>query len=208
MNEGLAHPLRLVASNLGCVRGDRPVFNNLSFSISSGELLAIVGRNGAGKSSLLRQIAGLVALASGTLTLEGREPDCPIGEHVHFVGHLDALKPSLSVQENLAFWRNFYDTPWNSVEDSMVQLGLLELAELPVAYLSQGQKRRLTLARLLVSRRPVWLLDEPTAALDLAAQQGIAMLIHTHLEKGGIVVAATHGPLGVIPSATLELGLP
>jgi heme exporter protein A len=196
--------MRLVASDLTCVRGGREVFARLEFSLSAGEALVVTGRNGAGKSSLLRMLAGLVRIAAGRLALEGGDPELSIPEQAHYLGHQDALKPSLSVQENLHFWARFLGD--GAIAEALAAVGLDSLAELPAGYLSAGQRRRLSLARLLAVKRPIWLLDEPTSALDAASQARLADLMRRHLAGGGLIVAATHGPLGLEPARELRLG--
>jgi heme exporter protein A len=198
--------MRLVASTLSCVRGGREVFSGLDFAAAAGDLVAITGPNGAGKSSLLRMVAGLVPAASGRLDLEGGAPELPLPEQAHYLGHLDALKPSLSVAENLQFWAAYLGGGGVPVAGALEALGLLALADLPAAYLSAGQRRRLSLARLLVAERPIWLLDEPTSALDSAAQGRLAELMRAHLDRHGIILAATHGPLGIEGARELRLG--
>lgn len=173
------------------------MFSGLDFAAASGEVLAVTGANGSGKTSLLRLIAGLLAPAEGAIALEGGESELTVAEQTHYLGHRDALKPALSVMENLSFWRDFFGGEVSDADDSLKAVGLGHAAHLPAAYLSAGQRRRLSLARLLVTRRPVWLLDEPTAALDAAGQQLLAGLLRDHLGRGGLIVAATHGPLGI-----------
>jgi heme exporter protein A len=201
-----AGPLRLIAENLACERGGRLVFEGLSFSAQAGDLVAVAGRNGAGKSSLLRVVAGLVPKSAGKLSLEGGDAEKGIGEQMHYCGHSDALKPSLSVRENLGFWRGYYGGTGLDIEDALDLFAIEHLADLPAAYLSAGQKRRLSLCRLFVSRRPVWLLDEPTSALDVDTQARLAALMGEHLAGGGLILAATHGDLGLSPSRTLAIG--
>src|SRR5580693_6580727 len=184
--------MRLTASNLTCRRGGREVFAGVSFSVASGELLAIRGRNGAGKSSLLRMVVGLVRVADGQLALEAGDPELTIGEQAHYLGHQDALKPSLSVRENLQFWADFLGGGAGKRDVALAAVGLDGLAQLPAIYLSAGQRRRLSLARLIAVERPIWLLDEPTSALDAAAQAMLADLMRAHLAGRGLIVAATH----------------
>jgi heme exporter protein A len=198
--------MRLVAKGLNCVRGGRTVFEAVAFSASAGESLCVTGRNGAGKSSLLRQIAGLVRIASGTIVIEDSDPELSIAEQAHYLGHLDALKPSLSVRENLAFWAHYLGGHDADVDSALAALDLDSLADLPAAYLSAGQRRRLSIARLIAVPRPLWLLDEPTSALDVVAQQRFAELMRTHLAGGGIIVAAVHGPIGLDGARELRLG--
>jgi heme exporter protein A len=179
------------------VRGGREVFAGLDFEAASGEVLAVTGANGSGKTSLLRLIAGLLIPDGGTIALDGGEIELTLAEQAHYLGHRDALKPALSVLENLSFWRDFLGGDILDAGESLASVGLGHAAHLPAAYLSAGQRRRLSLARMLVVRRPVWLLDEPTAALDAAGQDLFARLTRDHLARGGLIVAATHGPLGI-----------
>jgi heme exporter protein A len=200
--------MRLEGGGLACIRGGREVFTGLDFAVEGGEALLVTGRNGAGKSTLLRVIAGLVRLTGGQLALAGGEPESTIGEQAHYLGHLDALKPSLTVGENLRFWTRYLGGT-GAVEDvALTIVGLGSLADLPAAYLSAGQRRRLSLARLLAAKRPIWLLDEPTSALDREAQDMLAGLMHEHLSGGGIIAAATHGPIGLERTRELRLGSP
>ena len=197
--------MRLTAANLACHRGGRDVFARVNFAVRSGEVLAITGRNGAGKSSLLRTIVGLVRVAHGTLSLDGGDPELTIAEQAHYLGHQDALKPSLSVGENLRFWTGFLGQKATDTGTALAAVGLDPLADLPAAYLSAGQRRRLSIARLVAVKRPMWLLDEPMSTLDAAAQERLAGLMRTHLAEGGLVLAATHGPLGIPPTRELRL---
>jgi heme exporter protein A len=195
----------LSATDLACRRGGRDVFAGVNFSVASGESLAIRGRNGAGKSSLLRMVVGLVRIASGRLALDGGDGELTIGEQAHYLGHLDALKPALSVAENLQFWSAFLGTRTIDPSEPLRAVGLEALADLPAAYLSAGQRRRLSIARLLAVKRPLWLLDEPTSTLDTAAQQRLADIMRAHLTDGGIILAATHGALGLDDARELRL---
>lgn len=189
--------MRLSGRGVKCVRGSREVFAGLDFDAAAGEVLAVTGPNGSGKTSLLRLIAGLLIPAEGAIALAGGEAELTLAEQAHYLGHRDALKPALSVTENLSFWRDFLGGEVFDAGDSLNTVGLDHAAHLPAAYLSAGQRRRLSLARLLAVRRPVWLLDEPTAALDAAGQALFAGLMADHLARGGLIVAATHGPLGI-----------
>ena len=199
--------MRLLASELGCIRGGRQVFRDLSFSVGAGEALVVTGPNGVGKSSLLRLTAGLVRPTQGLIELEGGDSELTIGEQAHYLGHQDALKPSLTVRENLRFWSAYLGPAESPPERALERLGLDGLADLPAAYLSAGQRRRLSLARLIAAPRPIWLLDEPTSALDAAAQAVLADLMRAHLATGGLILAATHGPIGLDEAKELRLGV-
>jgi heme exporter protein A len=188
--------MRLSGRGVRCVRGGREVFSGLDFEAVSGEAVAVTGPNGSGKTSLLRLVAGLLAPADGTIDLEGGEAELTLPEQAHYLGHRDALKPALSVLENLSFWRDFLGGGGDAGQ-SLAQVGLDHAAHLPAAFLSAGQRRRLSIARLLSVTRPVWLLDEPTSALDTAGQEMVAGVMRDHLASGGLIVAATHAPLGI-----------
>jgi heme exporter protein A len=196
--------MQLVADNIACVRGGREVFAGLNFSVGSGEALLVTGRNGAGKSSLLRVIAGLVRPSGGRLDLDGGT-DASIGEQAHYLGHQDAVKPALSVLENLSFWADYLGARGNPMT-ALKTVDLGALADLPAAYLSAGQKRRLSIARLLAVKRPIWLLDEPTSALDAPSQAMLAKVMQAHLRGRGLIVAATHGTIGLPHARQLRLG--
>jgi heme exporter protein A len=203
--------MKLSGVDLTCIRGGRRVFSGVSFSVSAGNALILTGPNGAGKSSLLRIIAGLIRPTEGNVVLEGGDPELSAGEHAHYVGHLDPLKPALTVMENLVFWARFLNGKADVggtalTERGLDAVGLADLAQLPAGYLSAGQRRRLSLARVLSVPRPIWLLDEPTTALDAASQDRLGHLMHDHLSGGGLVLAATHGPLGLAEAKQLQLG--
>ncbi|CCD95393.1 heme ABC transporter (heme exporter protein A), ATP-binding protein (cytochrome c-type biogenesis) [Bradyrhizobium sp. ORS 375] len=174
------------------------MFSSLAFEARAGEALAVTGHNGAGKTSLLRLIAGLLLPAGGTIAIEGGEGELTVPEQAHYLGHRDALKPALSVRENLTFWADFLGGGMiRPIPDCLEAVGIAHAIDLPAGYLSAGQRRRLSLARLLAVPRLLWLLDEPTAALDVAGQAMFAGLMREHLAGGGLIVAATHGPLGI-----------
>lgn len=190
--------MRLVVEKLAGERGGEEIFSGVSFSLGAGEALTVTGANGAGKSTMLRIVAGLLPAAAGTVALEGGGedfPDVPAGAHL--LGHGNAMKPALTVAENLAFWRDFLGHPHLEAGEALEMVGLAEIGHLPFGYLSTGQRRRIGIARLLVSYRPVWLLDEPTAGLDKASEAQFSALMQAHLEDGGMIVAATHLPLGL-----------
>ena len=198
--------MRLSGIDLICNRGGRAVFAGVSFALAGGEALLVTGPNGAGKSSLLRMVAGFIQATGGRLALEAGNPELTIGEQAHYLGHQDALKPSLTVVENLRFWAQFLGDAEDGADPALAQVGLDELADLPAAYLSAGQRRRLSIARLVAVKRPIWLLDEPTSALDRAAQERLAELMRDHLSGGGVIMAATHAPIGLERAQELRLG--
>jgi heme exporter protein A len=196
--------VRITVKNLVCRRSGRLVFADVSFTLAAGEALVVTGRNGAGKSSLLALLAGRLRPDGGSIAVEGLGED-GLAEHLHAVGHRDALKPALTAEENLAFVRDLFGRPGLSPREALDAVGLAHAASLPVAYLSAGQRRRVALARLLVAHRALWLLDEPTAALDVGAQNTLLHLMTAHLSGGGLIVAATHAPLGIGGAKELQL---
>jgi heme exporter protein A len=189
--------MRLWGREVRCVRGGREVFSGLTFEVAAGEALAVTGLNGSGKTSLLRLIAGLLAPAGGAIEVDGLDTELTLPEQAHYLGHRDAAKPALSVGENLSFWRDFLGGGTTDIAECLGIVGLSHARDLPAAYLSAGQRRRLSLARLLAVHRPIWLLDEPTTALDAAGQAVFARLMGDHLAGGGLIIAATHAPLGI-----------
>jgi heme exporter protein A len=199
--------VRLTVSNLAVRRSGRRIFSGLSFGLGPGEALMVTGRNGAGKSTLLAVLAGRLKPEAGTLAVadvgEASLPEC-----LHVVGHRDGLKGALTAEENLTFARDLLGAPALAPREALAELGLAHALRLPVAYLSAGQRRRVALARLLVCRRPLWLLDEPTAALDIAAQGVLAGLMARHRAAGGLVVAATHQALGLDDARELRIERP
>jgi heme exporter protein A len=150
-------------------------------------------------------IAGLVRIAAGRLALDHGAPDTPIAEQAHYLGHQDAMKSSLTVLENLQFWAGFFGSR-NDVRSALELLDLAPLADLPAVYLSAGQRRRLSIARLVAIARPVWLLDEPASSLDAPSQARLSALMRDHLTGGGIIVAAAHGAIGLERARELALG--
>jgi heme exporter protein A len=199
--------LSLSAEKLACARGERLLFENLSFRLEAGQALAVEGANGAGKTSLLRLIAGFLAPHAGRVLVKSESGETTDGEErgklVGWLGHQDGLKPQLSVREQIAFFANLYrsDAPQGT---ALEEVGLTRQADFPCRFLSAGQKRRLALARLLVSGRPLWLLDEPFAALDGQGQDLMAKAMARHCAAGGMVIAATHDALG-FDNASLRL---
>ena len=199
----------LTAEGLAAFRGERLVFRDLDFAVPAGGALVLAGPNGSGKSTLLRLLAGLGRPAAGRLLWDGRDAlaDLPgHAERVAYVGHSDAVKPGLTVGENLAFFGSLEGSQdANQVIAALSALGLADLADLPARMLSAGQKRRLALARLALAPAPLWLLDEPTLGLDTAAIARFGLLLATHRDRGGMVIAATHVPLPLSDVAELRL---
>jgi heme exporter protein A len=197
----------LTAEKLTVQRGSRRLADNLSFTVKAGQALALEGANGAGKTSLLRLIAGFLPQAAGRVWLgdEGKEISEPEerGRFVGWLGHHDALKAGFTVSEQLTFFGKLYGRSGDHAA-LLDEVGLARQAELPCRYLSAGQRRRLALARLLLTARPLWLLDEPFAALDIAGKALAAWLIARHCGNGGMVIAATHEELG-LGNAVLKL---
>jgi heme exporter protein A len=203
--------MRLTAENLSAHRGEDLIFSNISFNLTRGEALVLTGRNGSGKSTLLRVVAGLIRPAAGQVEWLGKDGQKGVSaaEACHYLGHRNAMKPELTVAENLAFWRDFLrDMEGGSgvtIGEAADMVELDALLHLPFGYLSAGQQRRMAFAKLLVAYRPVWILDEPTAALDTSAEALFARLIRAHLDAGGIVLAATHQPLDFEATQRLEM---
>jgi heme exporter protein A len=195
--------MRLIAGDLSAERGGELVFAGVSFVLEAGELLVVTGPNGAGKTTLLRVIAGLLHASSGSIRLEGAEDG--VGPNAHLLGVQNAMKPALTLSENLTFWRNFSGSPVRSVDEALMAVGLSGLGDTPYTYLSTGQKRRAAIARLLVSQRPLWLLDEPTSGLDKSGEAMFAGLLRDHLSSGGIAIVATHLALGVEGAKELQM---
>ncbi|AZV19032.1 MAG: heme ABC exporter ATP-binding protein CcmA [Mesorhizobium sp.] len=196
--------MRLIAENLGGERGGDAVFSGIGFVLEERQALIVTGPNGSGKSTLLRVIAGLLPAAQGSVRIEGAmeiedgdEAFPSVASACHYLGHQNAMKPALSVAENLRFWRDFNGDGQLGVEEALETVGLGGIGHLPFGYLSTGQRRRAAIAKLMVSHRPLWLLDEPTAGLDKASEGRFAGLMAKHCEGGGMIVAATHLPLGI-----------
>jgi heme exporter protein A len=197
--------MRLIGEQLACERSGRTVFRDLSFSLAPGEALAVTGPNGAGKSTLLRLVAGLLRPSAGRILLEDDLPEALPSERVHYMGHKDALKPALTPVEILEFWAAYLGGGGLNCGEALDAVELGHTADLPSGYMSAGQRRRLSLARLLVARRPLWLLDEPTNALDAGSQDTLRRLCAEHLAGGGLIMLATHAETG-IPTRSLRLG--
>lgn len=199
--------LRLTADNLSCRRSGRLLFSRLSFAVESGQALVITGPNGAGKSSLLTIISGRLKPAAGRISLS-ESGECTLAELINAVGHREGLKPMLTAEENLSFASDVLGAPALTPVEALAKLDVAHLARLPVAYLSAGQRRRVALARLFVTSRPIWLLDEPTAALDAGSQALLVGLMREHLANSGLIIAATHLPLGLKSTVSLTIEPP
>ena len=199
--------MRLIAEALSGGRGEEALFSTVDFELGHGDALLVTGPNGSGKSTLLRTIAGLLAPWSGGVRLESAGADWPsVGAACHYLGHLNAMKTALTVAENLGFWASLLGEMRLDRAAALERVGLGGLGHLPFGYLSTGQKRRVAIARILMCHRPVWLLDEPTAGLDARSEKDFAALANDHLREGGIVIAATHLPLGLEGAKELRLG--
>ena len=203
--------MRLTAENMSVRRGEDLIFMNIYLKLTSGEALVLTGPNGSGKSTLLRVIAGLLRPETGTVTIagEGVEDGTRAAEACHYLGHRNAMKTELIVFENLAFWKkflgDFHGGTGIDIETAAEAVGLSGITHLPFGYLSAGQQRRFAMAKLLVAWRPVWILDEPTAALDIDADHMFTGLVKAHLGKGGIVLAATHQSLGLVGAQEMRM---
>jgi heme exporter protein A len=196
----------LQAAGLAAFRGERLVFSEVDFAVRAGGMLLLTGPNGSGKSTLLRLLAGLLRPAAGMLTWGGANVFADLPAHagrVAYVGHQDAVKPGLTAAENLRFAARLNG---GVMQDALDAVGLEELGDLPARMLSAGQRRRLALARLALSRAPLWLLDEPTLGLDAASVDRFGVMLDAHRASGGMAVAATHLPLPVGEAAELVLG--
>lgn len=198
--------MRLTAEDLSVERGGRRVLDGVSLALKAGEALALTGPNGAGKSTLLRALAGLLPVLSGAVDLEGAGAESSAAEHMHLLGHTDGVKSALTVRENAEFWADFLGGDSASVATALDAVGLAHAADFPASTLSAGQRRRLALARLIVAKRDIWLLDEPATALDSDGLSRLAGLVEIHRAGGGIVIAATHADLAWPKMKRMVLG--
>lgn len=196
----------LAAHGIDCQRGGRLLFEDLSFNLAPGEGLLVTGPNGSGKTSLLRQIVGLLPLAGGTLGVTGAREDAVLPDLCHYVGHANAAKSSLTVAENLTFWADFLGQGRDHLPNALAAFGLRPLADFAAGLLSAGQKRKLALSRLFAAPRPIWLLDEPQVSLDAPSLKLLDGAIGAHLAQGGIAVVASHTPLKTKFAHKLTLG--
>lgn len=189
--------MMLSGKDLAACRNEETLFKNLSFRLFPQQLMTITGPNGIGKSTLLRIIVGLLEAAEGHITLKDYKQRYPVTAACHYLGPQNAMKPLLSVIGNLQFWAAFYGQPLYSPYEALADIGLSDLKYLPFKTLSSGQRRRVALARLLLSYRPIWILDEPMSGLDSHAQKRLTHIFQRHLNQGGMIIAATHHSLGI-----------
>lgn len=196
-----AKSLFLSVENLAATRGYRVLFEGMSLQAGGGEAVELRGPNGSGKSTLLRILAGLTRATAGIVTINANGEDAPR----HYLGHADAIKPTETASEQARFWARFFGQPDAAADAALKRMGLASRADVPGRGLSAGQKRRLALARLLIDPRPVWLLDEPTAALDAQGRALVDEIVADHLRGGGLVVAAMHGT-GFAGARHIDLG--
>ena len=205
---GRARGVRFAGRDLGCVRGDRAIFAGLDFDLQAGGALVLSGPNGSGKSSLLRVLASLLPPAAGQLTWDGADVAADPEAHrarLHYQGHHEALKPELTAAENLGFWAGLHGPRGGAVHDALSRFGLADLADQPVRLLSAGQRRRLSLSRILAAAAPLWLLDEPSVGLDARSVRTLEAEIEAHRAAGGLVVLATHQPLDLADQQELSV---
>lgn len=188
--------MNIRTTSLGCARNGRAILSGINFDLAAGTCLVLRGPNGVGKTTLLKTIAGLLPPHQGSLQVDF--------DQVAYAGHLDAVKAQLTVAENLRFWAGVYGT--GDIRSVLKKLDLTALADRPAHALSAGQKRRLGLARLLVSNRRIWLLDEPTASLDSQSTSLVARVISDHCAAGGTAILSTHLDLPIRKVLTLDLG--
>ena len=207
MKMDIAQRCHLLLENLSVARGERLVFGGVSLRLGSGEIAEVTGPNGVGKSTLLRAIAGFLPLGSGRISwVEPKATDSALlAERLHYVGHLDGLKSALTARENLDTGRGLLGLGRLTPLEALDRMELAHVLDLPVGYLSAGQRRRVALARLLITDRPLWLLDEPLTALDRHARALLKAVVADHLGNGGLMLAATHEQIGL--SGTIQVRL-
>ncbi len=201
--------MKLIVENLNLTRAGQEIVSDISFELSASEALIVTGENGSGKSTTLRGVAGLLPINSGSVKLldeTGKQFEGETREYCHYLGHQNGMKPALTVRENLDFWQKFCGEPDLTIEEALDEVDLAHTIDLPFSYLSAGMKRRVSIARLLVSDRPIWILDEPTAGLDAQSVKMFTNLCKAFCDGGGILIAATHLPLGIETEKTLEIG--
>jgi heme exporter protein A len=200
--------MKLVVENLTCRRGLHTIFEDLSFELGAGKGLLLTGANGSGKTTLLRMLAGFLEITGGTVRLEGGDKERELAEQCHYVGHHNGIKHSFTVKENLQFLSEFLDEEGSldGYDEAIETFRLNGLEDIPAGIMSAGQKRRLGLARLVLIKRPVWFLDEPSVSLDVQSVEILAGVVSRHIENGGLAIAATHVPLGLDFKDELVMG--
>lgn len=209
-NKKTYHSQQLNVSKLSLIRSERLILSDVNFSVKSGSGIFLRGDNGVGKTTLLMAIAGYLHIGAGEITWRtdndnDNEEENSLIENLHFIAHQDAIKPTLSLKENLMFWCSLYGGAPEKVIDALKIVGLSHAIDFEAGLLSAGQKKRLSLARLLVANRALWLLDEPTSSLDKQGDELVVSLIDNHLERGGIAIIATHLDLNIKNAKTLIL---
>ncbi len=204
-------PQQLDIINLNLVRSQRKILSNISFSVKNSEAIILRGDNGVGKTSLLMAIAGYLYTQKGAISWQRgqsekkqNDEEAQLVNNLHFIGHQNAIKPSLSLRDNLLFWCNLYGGDAQKITKALNKVGLKHAIDLSASLLSAGQSKRLSLARLLVTDRPIWLLDEPTSALDSKGDKLVANMIDNHLDRGGIAIIATHLDLALKQSQRIK----
>lgn len=195
--------MKLSVENLCCARAGRLIVSDLTFSLGEGDGMMLSGPNGSGKTTLLRALAGFGEITSGSVVLSPLEDDDELPQHCLYVGHYDAIKPQLSVLENLAFWQEFSG---GDVEAALASFSLRPIKDVPVSMLSAGQRRRVGLSRLALQFKPVWLLDEPATSLDKASVGVLSAMMQAHLDAGGLLIAASHTDFDIKLAKSLVLG--
>lgn len=196
----------LILRGIGCARGERVVFSGFDMVVDRGAVCVVRGDNGAGKSSLLRILAGLMRPYGGVMAWgDGQQPHAET-ERAILIGHQDAVKPALTVAENLAFWAAYANLPASPWPDACDPFVVAPLADLPARALSAGQKRRVGLTRLAFSAAPLWLLDEPLTALDAAGQRAVLAAVAAHRRRGGAAVITTHAPIDLPDITEIDIG--
>ncbi len=191
---------RIEADALAIARGYRVLFSKLSLKVGPGEVLELRGPNGSGKSTLLRILAGLTRPQAGEVTF----PGAPEDGFRHYLGHHDAIKPNETARQQAIFWARYFGKPSDDATNALERVNLASRREVPGRGLSAGQRKRLALTRLIIDPRPIWLLDEPTAALDVDGTALVRELVAEHVARGGLVVAAVHGD-GFVGAKSFDL---
>ncbi|MCU0974108.1 MAG: cytochrome c biogenesis heme-transporting ATPase CcmA [Burkholderiales bacterium] len=202
----------LSSENLACIRGERLIFSGIEFALDAGEVLVVTGANGSGKTSLLRIVCGLLEAAAGEIRWNGLSARA-LGDdffaQLAYLGHQNGLKDDLSATENMQVWAGVsgITVARAAARQALARMGLAGREDLPVRWLSQGQKRRAAIARLLVAERLLWVLDEPFAGLDRASTVTVEALLQEHLADGGMAILTTHQDLGAVAASVRRLEL-